>query len=509
MGGGLRVWMEAGTGARVGRELGAVEASNGSEPAAVRKQPADAALAVAPGAEMAPHESVESILAVEGWEQLERLALFMPQAAPADLERLFLALDDEKERPLDSLIGSTVFLGWMTIDPEGGLAFARKHQEEDAAWWAWGKTDPGAAVAAALASKNRGLGSEVVASIGESDPALARKLLAEHPQWRSDWALDALASGLMRTDPAAGASLVAASQYSIDSDGLISSWARRDPEKALAWAQALPDQERRAEALGVLIEQWAKTDPDRVAAAVTSLPDGRTKWQAYASHAARLAAVDPAAALAWTEAAPTEGLRRQATLEAARGLASRDAAGALDILRGLDWSSSFETSALRVRRPDGTEESDGYSASLAIAEIAVAAPQAAMAFVAELPPGTEIQSLASEAFSTWVKHDAAAASEWLTGQPAGEVKESATEALIDYLRSGPERDFDAALRWAETLPGESAEGYIEQVLLDWHSEDEAAARAALDRLEGRPSLWRDHLRWRLSQPPSGLRFGRD
>jgi hypothetical protein len=444
-------------------------------------------------------ETVEGILAAEGLEQFERLALFLPQAGAADLERLYLGLEEQGNGFVDKTLGPALFLRWMRLDPEGGRAFAMKRNRGGMAWLAWGKVDPEAAVAAALASKEWWKGAVVVRAIGQSDPARAQSLLDEHPQWRTEEALIGLAAGLMPTDPAAGATLVAAASETVDYDKLVSTWARRDPEAALAWAQTLPDQVSRVQALGVLIDQWAKTDPDRIAATLTALPDGWTKWQLYASHAARLAVVDPAAAVAWAQAAPTEGLRRQASLEAARGLVRSDPAGALDILRGLDLSSDQGLPGWKVKGPDGGDHSEVFSASGTVAAVAEAAPEATMALLAGLSEGPESHALVQTAFSTWMRKDSMAASEWLAGQPAGSVRESSTVELVDHLSRGVEPDFDAALQWANTLSAENQHVELRTLLIRWRQRDAAAARAALDH-PAVPADVRDVLSRMFSKP---------
>ncbi|MFN0126714.1 MAG: hypothetical protein ACKV19_08520 [Verrucomicrobiales bacterium] len=501
VGAGARVWQDGRERSRGTVARGAVSSGEASDRTAARNAGMDIPMAPPPGAEKPVPETVESILAAEGLEQSERLALFLPTARPADLKRLYLGLEEQRNGFLDETTFKALFLRWMRVDPKGGREYAAKRHRDHMAWWAWGKVDPVAAVAAALATKEKRAGAAVVRAIGQGDPARAQALLDQHPQWRADEALIGLAAGLMRTDPAAGALLVAASDESRDQDKLVSTWAWRDPEAALAWAKALPDQVLRVAALGVLIDQWAKTDPDRIAAALTALPDGRTKWQFYASHAARLAATDPEAALAWAQAAPTEGLRRHASLAAARELAGSDPAAGLDILRGLDLSLTDEMSSLQVKRPDGTDDDDSQdnSATWTVSEIADAAPEATMAFLTGLPTGPATGPLTDAAFSAWMRRDSMAASAWLAGQPAGEVKEYATGVLVDQLSRGAEPDFDAALRWALTLPSGNQQDKIRSLFLMWRQRDAPAARAALDH-PGVPAGLRESLSRAFSQP---------
>ena len=126
-------------------------------------------------------ESVEGILAAEGLEQFESLALFLPHAEAAELERLYLGLEEQASASLDKTLGPALFLRWTRLDPAGAVAFATKRGRGPTAWWAWGKVDPEAAVAAALASKE-GNGKAVVRAIGQSDPTRAQALLDQHPQ---------------------------------------------------------------------------------------------------------------------------------------------------------------------------------------------------------------------------------------------------------------------------------------------------------------------------------------
>lgn len=241
---------------------------------------------------------------------------------------------------------------------------------------------------------------------------------------------------------------------SVDEGGVVRGWARRDPEAAWAWAQSIPDQERRDRALDILTDQWSKTDPDRLSTALTSLPDGWTKWRMYIDHGARLAATDPSLARAWVEAAPSPLLRREATLEMARGLAATDPEGAVAMLHGVDWSSSGETSGIMIRFPGGGSGSAHYQPMPAVEEIARVAPEATVAFAASLPADVPwAKGMVRAAFSSWAGQDSMAASQWLAAQPEGPTKQASISVLVRQLVNGPAPDFDAALRWALTLPG--------------------------------------------------------
>jgi hypothetical protein len=430
-------------------------------------------------------ETVLSVLAARGFEASERLARFLPKAGPAELAALMATLL-ERDGGLDEAMTEAVFLRWMIIDPAGGQVFAEKHSLGRMAWRAWGKVDPEAAMAAVQASRDLATATSALGAIAEIDPQRVQAWLDHHPQFRTHSVMLGVASGLMATDPAAGATLAAAwSTEPVDQGGLVRRWAQRDPDAAWAWAQSLPDRARRNDTLQVLVDQWARTDPDRLSSAITSLPDGWNKWRLYVEHGARLAASDPASARAWVEAAPTELLRREATLEMARGLSGTHPEAAVAVLRNLDWSSFGETSGITIRTPSGSAGMTSYHPTSSVEEIARAAPEATVSYASSLPSDAPwAASMMSRAFSEWVGQDAMAASQWLANQPESQAKYASTHALIRQLTQGHEPDFDSAYRWALTLPDDDETRYIQRnIIREWAQRDPAAAHAARDQYD--------------------------
>lgn len=483
LGVGMRLWVVAAGARRVGgADLGALVAAGvGTVGASTTVRPVGEGGVSAGAGESNLPESVEGVLAAEGFEQAERLGRFLPTAQTADLERLCRGLREQR-LPLEEMVGDAIFLRWMTIDPAGGLAFAGKEGFGMSAWWAWGKTDPEASLAAALKQKESWAGTAVLRAIAQSDPERARELIEKHPQFRDGHAMGGLAAGLMRMDPAAGATLVGAWNHSINHENHVSTWASRDPEAALTWAQGLPDQTRRTEALEVLVTQWAATNPEKIAPVIAALPEGRTKWKLYAEHTARLAATDPAAAREWVEAAPTARVRQEALVHLARGLAPTDPTAALATLGTLSWGQRGDSlHAQSIYRPGGSESEGGGPAGQALVRIASVAPESAMTFVTQLPLDAPVTDLTPQVFDVWMQKDSIAASEWLAGQTTGEMKNSATMALVRNLIHGAEPDYDAAWRWAMTLPkAHEQAGLARDVLRRWGMRDAQAARAALD-----------------------------
>jgi len=435
-------------------------------------------------------ESVEGILAATGFERAERLGRFLVTAGPADLERLALGLRGETGN-IEMTLGDAVFLRWMTIDAEGGLAFAERERFGSMAWWAWGKTDPDSALAAALGKPSPWNGEMVMRAIAQSDPLRARGLFERYPQFAESSAMGGLASGMMKVDPAAGASLATAWNHAVDHENLVSGWARREPQAALDWANALPDLTKRKEALEVVFGQLAAAHPEMVRASMEALPEGQTKWRLYAEHAKRLATTDLDAARAWVEAAPTTLLQKQATVELARGLAASDPTAALEALRRVEWSVDPESfTGEYIMWPNGSSFTGGESQlANVVAEISAVAPVQCLDFVASLPVGVADDSLVSDAFNTWMGSDSLAASEWLAGQPDGMVRQVATRQLVASLINGPDADFASAAHWALTLPGNRGrEGEVRRVFEQWSHRDHEAAQAFLDQPDCPPGI---------------------
>lgn len=435
--------------------------------------------AASPNTPSKASESVDGILEARGLEQAERLGRFLVSATPADLERLLFGLRWQMDG-IPETLQDAIFLRWMSVDPAGGRAIASRLNLQFIAGWAWGKTDPEAAFAAARADTENLLGIAVLRAIAQTDPQRARALLEQNPRFRESGSMDGLADGLMRTDPAGAATLGAAWNPSVNRGNLLTDWARRDPDAAFEWARSLPEFSRRTEALKLLIDQWQQRDPERAASALDSLPEGRAKWDVLAQQAARLADDDPQAALAYVQALPNELLKREASIEIARQLATTDADAALALLTSCDWPAH----ALTPQNPPPLEPGAALTPTLpenaytALEMIGSSRPAEALAFLATLPE--EAQGFAVQGIcQPWMRRDPLAYSQWLAEQPESAMRAQATRILIDRLVGGRSPDFDAAFQWSLTLPEAGANPMAKRILSQWSQNDPEAARAAL------------------------------
>lgn len=439
-----------------------------------------------PAIPLAP-ESVETVLAAHGFEFSERLGRFLPRATATDLERLFEGLKRRRINGSDDL-KLAIFLRWMELDPAGGLKFTKKRRDTWTAWRAWGQVDADAAVAAALASESQSPGCSVLEGIADVDPVKARALIEAHPEFAGGEAYVNSAASLMRTDPAAGATMRVAFG-DVETSEEIRAWVRRAPDDALAWARSLPDQQVRTEAMKHVLSRWAQADPRQAGEAILALPEGRLKRGLFADHAGLLAAAgDLTAARDWLERAPSPTLRSQSLIEMATAQAQSDPAGALDTLRGVDWSL---TGADRRSHPilgqNGVDSELWSYRGAAIDAIASKLPAETMAYVAGLPESAPVDALTREVFRRWMEVDSLGASEWLAAQPDGPIKVASTSQLVGHLIR-EQYDIDSAVHWAMTMPA-VADGTpaIDWALREWLKRVDPetatkAARAAIDSL---------------------------
>jgi len=123
-----------------------------------------------------------------------------------------------------------------------------------------------------------------------------------------------------------------------------------------------------------------------------------------------------------------------------------------------------------------------------VREISAVAPRESVEFLAGLPAQAGAQNLVYQAFGQWMSADSLAASEWLSHQPPGEVRHSATQMLVQSLSGGPNPDFEAAAHWALTLPDAATNGTVFRLFRGWMKRDLESARAFLDRAECPPEL---------------------
>lgn len=189
-------------------------------------------------------------MAAEGWDQLFQLVAWLPAATTVELDRIFQTWATTPRFDFDASASRALFLRWMELDPSAALAAAKSNNGAlRTAWWAWGKTDPDTAWAAASQATTQGFIGTVLAAMAETDPARVTTLLKEHPEWRRYGVLGSLARNAARTNLEAGVDLAWRSGAMNDAFPLLDAFAQEDPDGALAWALTEARLDSRAGAL--------------------------------------------------------------------------------------------------------------------------------------------------------------------------------------------------------------------------------------------------------------------
>ncbi len=420
--------------------------------------------------------TLDDIFNAHGMDRTLRMAVFLRTASSADMEKVIAQCRERKIRDKD--LTDLVWLRWVDIDREAAF---KADPGGNALWWAWGKLDPAAAVAAAAEAKPENL-QEVIRSIGQSDHSAAIQLLSEYPAADTSLVWEGILNGLGKTDQGAAAAL--AMERNLKPDEYIGEWVASEPERAMEWARGLEDPVQHRRALDFAVKALTHSDPAAALRESSAMPAGRARTERQAEVIAALARTDPAAAREVAEGLENPSERRIALSHLAETLATRDSAAALAIMKGFSWKDppgtlTWTYEDVRGRSTGGTSTETDQSAVRLLMETA---PEAMANLLAGLP--ADRQAPLGTAVGHWVGREPEAASRWLNGQAAGPEKDEAIEALTDWLvRTSPEPDFDAALAWAAAVSTSELQfSKTLQTLEVWRGKDWKAARDAVDRL---------------------------
>ena len=475
------------------------------------------------GVSQAP-PTIDEVFAATGLDRMLLMARFIQTASAADLAAVIDRAAEDKI--YETAFTDQAWLRWVELDLEGAL----KHSNSSPAWWAYAKLDPEAALDRALMarllqeyvvvpvqSQPDRLGA-VLNSIGQGDPALARRLLAEHPEantaYGESFVLSGILAGLKKTDPAAATAL-ALEKGGGHLDTQFKNWMERDPEQALAWMRGLthPASRRRVEDLAMT--QLIASDPAAGLEAAWYLPAGKRQTNHTVEAITALARQDPKAARAAAEAISAPHARQQALAALAGSLAGTDPAAAGALISSLDWKllgNSYPTQWSYVS-VDSKDSSGGYSGEQAsettLTKLMAAAPQvtadalAAQASASDSPFGPFLTAVPlSSAMQKWAAVQPEAASTWLKNQPPGVARDQGIEGLTTWLTSGSaEPDYTAALAWAGAASEAQQFELYQRTISPWRRKDPQAAAAAVETLSISPEN-RDRLRRSLNPVPN-------
>ena len=313
----------------------------------------------------------------------------------------------------------------------------------------WAALDPAAALRATTTVLQRQLSMSLVTTVFSEwlrhDRAAAVAALDNLPDgWPRSMGRHVVFSELSASDPAAALTLA---QSLPPGDArhqafrtVLGAWAGKDPQAALAWILAQPDRAARREQLHGVLQGgvMSRTHPDMV-------------WQTLQEHV--------------SDSAQRRDLQKQFVMTAGQGdpagtlarIAALPVADRPDLLRMLgEWSYAarrdpVQGAELEKLVPAAGPERDAWNAGRArgylIDSQHIDAP-AALALIGQLPEGEHRASLFKEAGETWARHDAVAASQYLTVQPPGPERDA---FLGEFVRALSPNDPEAALIWSTAI----------------------------------------------------------
>ena len=329
----------------------------------------------------------------------------------------------------------------------------------------WAEVDPTAAMAF---SNTMGFGGAfvrptILQSWASVDPANAAKYYLENPR---EFAMMGMMGGGRGPMGGQGPASIIASE-----------WARQDPAAAMAWASSLTTD--KSQAMSAVVGEVAKTDPAKAAEMVASM-EGDDKGRAYRTVAEQYGASNFSEAQAWIRTLPAD--EQDGALAAAiSGLAKNDP----------------QAAAKQVAlMPDG--DSKNHAIADVVGPLARVDPAAAAEFLKQHGSEEAQQDSMRELMPSWVAQDSAAALNYASSLPAGDVRDSALRSYVWSNNTAAPADL---VQVAEGIADERDRSRtVGMTVGRWMREDPAAAKAyveqihrAFGRVQAAPSRGRLHV----------------
>ncbi|MDQ8195843.1 hypothetical protein QEH59_15525 [Coraliomargarita sp. SDUM461004] len=246
---------------------------------------------------------------------------------------------------------------------------------------------------------------------------------------------------------------------------VVALWATQDSESTLLWLESNAQGLARLETLNNGVELWAQRNPNAAAEWVDGMANDGSKATAAKALATQWAQADPSAAAAWVSTLPTGPIRQQATLALAESWIQIDAqAASVWALSEAEFNGNYDLlqQAIRefsqqspiaaeafVRDLAGAPHADKAITSL-ITGRAQEDPAATALWLSEMSSDDPIYSTehANKLMQVWAESDSIAASEWLSQQTLGPLRDAAIYGFSETIQSF---EPEAAATWANAI----------------------------------------------------------
>lgn len=265
------------------------------------------------------HARLESI--IRGENPLERnraLLAFLDQLGPGEFEEAVSYFRGLGITDVRSGEYSLLLTAWAQADPLAALAFAKDNTQhgftQDAILTTWATVDPEAALRWAQ-SQHTGEGPNpylpgIIRGLAQLDPIRATELLASMPDSEERGkGLDFLIPHLLVQGSAITREWIAGIKDEPLKNGAMvrvaEQLAKEDPAGTAAWLVANPG-EATQRRIDDVYGTWAKTDPEAALASLDKIPAGEVRADALRGVIDRVAATSPKDAIALMDRYPNE-----------------------------------------------------------------------------------------------------------------------------------------------------------------------------------------------------------
>jgi hypothetical protein len=250
-------------------------------------------------------------------------------------------------------------------------------------------------------------------------------------------------------------------------------WAESDSTEAIAWARALPDEDRNLLFVGIAYSM-VENEPLKALELARELPATESRDELVSHIAQNWSTKDAAKASEWAQQIPDVQLRERIVKGIAAAWGETDPAAAANL-------------ALTALQP-GRNQDD---AVMGIVQRWVQnKPVDAAEWVVKFPEGNLRQTAMAELVKLWADNDAEEAGDWINTLPPGESRDRALSAYVGKIASEKP---DVAAQWAGRIADEGQRFlYLERIGQVWLTTDQAAARTWISK-SGLPDSTKERL----------------
>ena len=320
-------------------------------------------------------------------------------------------LDEEGE-----VFKMLALLRWAELKPEAVAEYLKANDkvgkgfimsDSDMVLAVWGGSNPAAAIAWARTLREDQQSDaikKILEATARRDPDAAVALAQSHaPELLKEGGVaDAIESALRKRDPERSARTIASLGAAKKISAAAQQWAQKDRDAATRWAQELPDEKLRTEALKGVWQAFANNHPDEAAAQLSKNAADAPYVEDSGKNISRsLAQKDPQQAEQWAATLRQPEARKEAFVALGEHYARQDTDDAGK------WLNSL---------PDGADRSSailGY-----VYEAKGSHPAEATAWAAAVPDADARRAALRTTLREWFRNDLPAALEWLQTTPS-------------------------------------------------------------------------------------------